>query len=364
MAKVLIEHLTKRFGKTVAVNNLNLEVRDREFVCLLGPSGCGKTTTLRCIAGLERQDEGNIYIGDVLVNDLPPPERDIAMVFQFYAIYPGMTVYDNLAFPLKQRKMSKSEIRKKVLETAKMLRIENILNEDAISRTAGEKQRIALGRAFVRDPQVFLLDEPLTNLDAGLRAVMRVELKRLHREMGRTTIYVTHDQLEGMTMADRIGVMNYGVLQQYDDPHTLFNKPKNLFVAGFIGTPTMNFLECEYEERHGKALLIFNSFSLDVSKYKEVIDKGKRSSSMILGVRPSDITVQKERGNEDQFVEAKVDIIELTGDEKILDLDIGGDIVRAIAKRRFPVEVGEKVWLRLDLDRLHIFDKKTEEAIL
>jgi multiple sugar transport system ATP-binding protein len=193
---------------------------------------------------------------------------------------------------------------------------------------------------------------------------MRVELKRLHREMGRTTIYVTHDQLEGMTMADRIGVMNYGVLQQYDDPHTLFNKPKNLFVAGFIGTPTMNFLECEYEERDGKALLIFNSFSLDVSKYKEVIDKGKRSSSMILGVRPSDITVQKERGNEDQFVEAKVDIIELTGDEKILDLDIGGDIVRAIAKRRFPVEVGEKVWLRLDLDRLHIFDKKTEEAIL
>ncbi len=298
-----------------------------------------------------------------MINDLPPPDRDIAMVFQFYAIYPGMTVYDNLAFPLKQRKFTKSEIKKKVTETARMLRIEHILDQDGISRTAGEKQRIALGRAFVREPQVFLLDEPLTNLDADLRAVMRIELKRLHEEIKRTFIYVTHDQLEGMTMADRIGVMESGILQQYDSPHILFNNPNNFFVAGFIGTPTMNFMECTYKEDDGLAEIIFDSFSIDVSKYKEIIQKEKQSDDMILGIRPTDITINREKG-EKGSVEAKVDIIELTGDEKIVDLEVGENIIKAVVSRRFPINIDDKVWLKFDLNRLHIFDKKTKKAIL
>jgi multiple sugar transport system ATP-binding protein len=361
VAKVVLKHLTKRFEKLIAVNDINLEVKDGEFVCLLGPSGCGKTTTLRCIAGLELQDNGDIYIGDRVVNDLPSADRDIAMVFQFYAIYPGMTVYDNLAFPLKQRKIAKNEIKNKVTETAKMLRIENILDKDAISRTAGEKQRIALGRAFVRDPQVFLLDEPLTNLDADLRAMMRVELKRLHEEIKQTFIYVTHDQLEGMTMADRIAVMESGILQQYDSPFTLFNKPKNLFVAGFIGTPSMNFLECSYDDKIAK--IIFDSLSLDVSKYKETIQKEKQSDDLILGVRPTDFLIKKKK-DRNRSIEAKVDIIELTGDEKIVDLEVGKNIVKAVVPRRFPIKLNEKVWINLDLNRSHIFDKKTEKAIL
>jgi len=363
MARVLLENLTKRFGKLEAVKGLDLEIKDGEFVCLLGPSGCGKTTTLRMIAGLEKQDEGNVYIGDKVVNGLPPPERDIAMVFQFYAIYPGMTVFDNLAFPLKQRRVPKPEIVKKVKETARMLRIDNILNKDAMSLTAGEKQRIALGRAFVRNPQVFLLDEPLTNLDAGLRAIMRVELKRLQKEIGQTTIYVTHDQLEGMTMADRIAVMKDGVLQQYDTPDILFNKPNNLFVAGFVGSPTMNLLGCTYVEERGRGKVIFDSCSLDVDKYRDVISKGKTGNEMILGIRPTDVIILKEKGK-DNLIEGKVDVVELIGDEIIVDAGVGEDIVRAVAPRRFPVKVDEKVWLRFDMDRVHLFDKQTERAIV
>jgi len=363
MADVKLKNLTKRFGKVIAVSHLDLEVKNGEFACILGPSGCGKTTTLRMIAGLEKQDEGDVYIGDRVVNDLSPPERDIAMVFQFYAIYPGMTVYDNLAFPLKQRKLPKTEIDTQVKETASLLQINDILNKDAISLTAGEKQRIALGRAFVRKPQVYLLDEPLTNLDAGLRAVMRVELKRLQKEIRQTTIYVTHDQLEGMSMADRIAVMNLGVLQQYGSPDSLFSNPSNLFVAGFIGTPTMNFLECTYREESGRAKLVFDSFSLDVNRYKEIIEKEKQSEDMVLGVRPTDIKIEKER-TEDGLIQAKVDIIELTGDESIVDLSVGKNIVRSVVPRRFPVKHDEKVWLKLDLNALHIFDKHTEKAIL
>ncbi|WP_455367659.1 ABC transporter ATP-binding protein [[Eubacterium] cellulosolvens] len=363
MARVVIENLTKRFGTLEAVSHLDLEVKDKEFVCLLGPSGCGKTTTLRMVAGLEAQDEGDIYIGDKKVNNLPPPERDIAMVFQFYAIYPGMTVYDNLAFPLKQRKTSKTEIAQKVKETAQMLRIENILDKDAISLTAGEKQRIALGRAFVRNPQVFLLDEPLTNLDAGLRAIMRVELKRLQKEIGQTMIYVTHDQLEGMTMADRIAVMNLGALQQYDSPHTLFNKPRNLFVANFVGSPTMNLIECTYTEEKERAKVTFDSHSIDVTRFKGAIAKGKGGKDMVLGIRPSDISILKEKRKND-FIMGKVDVVELVGDEVIVDIGVGKDIVRAIAPRRFPIKVDEKAYLKFDMDRLHLFDKQSGKTIL
>ncbi|MEM4245713.1 MAG: ABC transporter ATP-binding protein [Candidatus Bathyarchaeia archaeon] len=363
MARVVVEGLTKRFGALEAVKDLDLEVKDKEFVCILGPSGCGKTTTLRMIAGLEKQDEGDIYIGDRKVNDLSPPERDIAMVFQFYAIYPGMTVYDNLAFPLKQRKMSKPDIERKVKETAEMLRIDDILNKDAISLTAGEKQRIALGRAFVRSPQVFLLDEPLTNLDAGLRAIMRVELKRLQKEIGQTMIYVTHDQLEGMTMADRIAVMKSGLLQQYDTPDNLFNRPSNLFVANFVGSPSMNFLECSYEEEGERAKLIFDSYSIDVTRLRDHFRRGGAGKDLILGIRPTDVAILKEKGR-DSLIEGKVDVVELVGDGIIVDVGLGKDIVRAIVPRRFPIKVDEKVWLRFDIDRLHLFDKQTEKAII
>ncbi|MEM2902677.1 MAG: ABC transporter ATP-binding protein [Candidatus Bathyarchaeia archaeon] len=362
MASVKLENLTKRFGKVTAVNHLNLEVKDGEFVCILGPSGCGKTTTLRMIAGLEKQDEGNVYIGDKIVNDLPPPERDIAMVFQFYAIYPGMTVYDNLAFPLKQRKMSKDEIRKRVKETAAMLRIDHILDKDAMSLTAGEKQRIALGRAYVRNPQLFLLDEPLTNLDAGLRAIMRVELKRLQKEVGQTTIYVTHDQLEGMTMADRIAVMNLGLLQQYDTPENLFNKPKNLFVAGFVGTPTMNFIECNRIEKDGAIYLEFDDVNLDVSRFKALFKEGGVGEEVVLGIRPTDISLQKEKGR-DGYVQGAVEVLELLGDQMIVDLAVGKETVRAMAPRTAKLDYGEKLWLKFDMERIHLFDKKSGEAI-
>lgn len=363
MAGVTIKNLTKRFDKVVAVDQLNLEVKNGEFVCILGPSGCGKTTTLRMIAGLEKQDEGDVFIGDKVVNDLSPTERDIAMVFQFYAIYPGMTVYDNLAFPLKQSKMPKNEIRKQVKETSAMLRIDHILDKDAMSLTAGEKQRIALGRAYVRNPQVFLLDEPLTNLDAGLRAMMRVELKRLQKEVGQTTIYVTHDQLEGMTMADRIAVMKLGLLQQYDNADNLFNKPNNLFVAGFVGTPTMNFIECSYGEKRGSALLEFDGFSLNVNKFKGIIKERMTGEEMTLGIRPTEISLHKQKGK-DGNIEGTVEVLEMAGDQIIVDLAVGKETLKAMTPRTAKFDYGEKVWVKLDMNRIHIFDKKTEEAII
>jgi multiple sugar transport system ATP-binding protein len=362
-AKVVLQNLSKVFGSQEAVKDLNLEVANGEFVCLLGPSGCGKTTTLRMIAGVESPTTGSIYFDDKLVNDLTPAERDIAMVFQFYALYPGMTVLENLAFPLQQRKLPKDEIKKTVREVAERLRIHDVLNEKTTRLSVDVKQRVALGRAMVRKPKVYLLDEPLTNLDARLRGTMRAELKKLQDELGQTMIYVTHDQLEGMTMADRIAVMNLGVLQQYDTPENIYAHPTNLFVAGFIGTPTMNFIDCTFVEKQARAYLDAGAFSIDATEWASSIKRKAKSTDLVFGVRPSDVAVYTDKPDGECFP-AGIYTVEPTGDKTIIDLDMGGSIHRAVVPRRFSADVAQQVWVRFDRTKLHVFYKKSGEAIL
>ena len=362
MARVRLENVTKRFADVIAVNKLNLEIKDGEFVCLLGPSGCGKTTTLRMIAGVETPTEGAIYIGDVVVNDLPSKDRDIAMVFQFYVMYPGMKVFDQIAFPLKMRGTPKSEIKRSVKEVASLLGIDHLLDEPVTRLTVGEKQRIELGRAIVRKPRVYLLDEPLTNLDAKLRSYMRGEIKRLMKTLGTTTIYVTHDQLEAMSMADRVAVMNLGNLLQYDTPDTIYDHPKNLFVAGFVGSPAMNFIECTFMKKDEKAFLDAAEFLYDVSDFGTLIEEQSTSSELILGVRPEHISVSLSRLNKDS-IEADVSLMEPSGNRMILHLSVGRHpiIVNTYPMR---IDVGQKAWILLDRSRIHVFDKKTGKTIV
>jgi len=362
MAKVRVEDLTKRFRDVVAVDHVSFEVGEGEFMCMLGPSGCGKTTTLRCIAGLEMPDEGNIYIGDTLVNDLPPKDRDIAMIFQFYAMYPDMNVFNQIAFPLQMRKTPKHEVEKRVKEVAAMLGIDHLLKEPIARLTVEQRQKVEVGRAIVREPRVYLFDEPLTNLDARIRAYMRAELKRLQEELGTTTIYVTHDQLEAMVLADRIAVMNYGKIMQYDKPDVLYDHPENLFVAGFIGSPSMNFVDCTFVDKNGKGLLDAGEFLYDVSELKDPIKEQSTSSELILGVRPEYISISKERVDKDT-IEAEVDIIEPVGDRMIINLKIGQCLLKANV-RRLEVDMGKKVWIAFDKPNLHVIDKRTEKMII
>jgi len=364
LARVRLKNLTKRFGDVVAANDVSFEVEDKEFLVLLGPSGCGKTTTLRCIAGLETPDEGEIYIGDTLVNKLPPKDRDVAMVFQSYALYPHMKVFDNIAFPLKMRKVPKSETERRVKRTAEFLRIAHLLDRKPKQLSGGEAQRVALGRAIVRDPRVFLMDEPLSNLDAKLRIYMRAELKRLQRDLGVTTIYVTHDQVEAMTMADKVAIMNLGVVQQLSDANEIFNHPANLFVAGFIGSPPMNFMEGIFTEKNGSCFLDASTFTLpiphDISK---IIKEKTTSSELILGVRPEDISIGRKKTPE-KLVEAEVYVTEPLGSEVIVDLKVGDNIVKVKTTPDFAINIGERVWIEFNKKKMHLFDKKTEKAII
>ncbi|MCD6341929.1 MAG: ABC transporter ATP-binding protein, partial [Thaumarchaeota archaeon] len=292
MSKVRVVNLHKRFDKTIAVDGITFEVGDGEFIVLLGPSGCGKTTTLRCIAGLEVPDEGEIYIDDKMVNELPPKDRDIAMVFQSYALYPHMSVYDNLAFPLKMKKYPKQEIEKRVKEVAKLLRIEELLNRKPRQLSGGQQQRVALGRALVRNPKVWLMDEPLSNLDAKLRVYMRAELKKLQKDLNITTIYVTHDQAEAMAMADKVAVMSQGKILQYDAPTNVYERPANLFVAGFLGSPPMNFVEANLVEHDSKIMLDagFFMYPLD-EKLGKIVKDNVASDKVIIGFRPEHMIV-------------------------------------------------------------------------
>ena len=364
MAKVVLEGLTKKFGDVVAVNDLGLEIQDKEFLVLLGPSGCGKTTALRCIAGLETPDAGNIYIGDRLVNQLPPKDRDIAMVFQSYALYPHMSVYDNLAFPLEMRKLSKQEIDERVKKAAETLRIPHLLKRKPRQLSGGEQQRVALGRAIVREPKVFLMDEPLSNIDAKLRFLMRVELKRLQRDLSITTAYVTHDQAEAMTMGDRIAVMDRGGLLQLSTPLGTYHSPSSTFVAGFLGSPPMNFIDCSFADKGGKAFLDAGTFTIDVSELAAVIKEKSTSSELVLGVRPEDTLVQEGRPGGDA-VEAEVYVVEPLGAEIIVDLKIGENILKAVAPEgSVPTKIGDKVWVSFRKNKVHIFDKKTEKTIV
>jgi len=371
MADIRLENITKRFDD-FAIERMNLEVKDKEFVVFLGPSGCGKTTTLRLIAGLEWADEGDIFIDNLRVNDLSPADRDIAFVFQLYALYPHMTVYDNIAFPLKAVKVSTSEIDAKVKEVADRLHIGHLLNRKPNKLSGGEMQRVALGRAMVREPKVFLMDEPLANLDFSLRVEMRAELKHLQSDLGATTVYVTHDQVEAMTMGDKIAVMNKGMLQQIGTPMEIYNNPANIFVANFIGEPAMNLHNCQISQMNGKAFLkiMHTDISLEISdEWKKRIEDNTSDSNLILGIRPEDIFVYQEP--ESDGMETKVHVIEPLGSENIIDLSVGKSpengeniLLRVRTSPTFTVNVGQKLWMNFDMAKIHIFNLKTEEAIL
>ena len=363
MAEVKLSKVSKATGVLCPVFDIDLKAADKEFLTLLAPSGSGKSTILRLIAGLEVPDEGEIYIGDELVNDLTPAERDIAMVFQTYALYPHLTVYRNLSSPLEAKNTPKDEIDSRVKEVAEILGITPLLEKYPTQLSGGEMQRVAIGRAIIRRPRVYLLDEPLTNLDAKLRARMRAELKRLQKELGQTAIYVTHDQLEAMTMADKIAVMNQGVLQQYDTPDNIYNHPENLFVAGFIGSPSMNFIECTLTEKDNLLYLDSGEFQLDVSELREILLGGAKEKEVILGFRPENITVEaKPTGR--YSLQGEVYVVEPLGDQTILDFKVGGDIVKAIVPPDFKADIGDKLWLTLSKDKFHVIDKKTEKVIV
>jgi multiple sugar transport system ATP-binding protein len=363
MARVAVKELVKRFGRVRAVDHVSFEVRDGEFLVLLGPSGCGKTTTLRLIAGLERPDAGEIYIGDRLVNDLPPKDRDVAMVFQNYALYPHMRVYDNVAFPLKIRGLPREEIDKRVREVAGLLRIQDLLDRYPRQLSGGQQQRVALGRALVRQPQVFLMDEPLSNLDAKLRVYMRAELKRLQRELGITTVYVTHDQAEAMTMADRIAVMNEGKIMQIAEPQELYSKPANTFVAGFVGAPAMNFVDVSVSFEGGAAVLDTGVWKIPLpGGTSKILAARGVAGEVVLGIRPEHIEVGKQPLPD--AYEAEVFVTEPLGSETIIDFKHGDAIVKAKHPGHFEAKPGERIYVRLRMEHVHVFDKKTGKAIV
>jgi multiple sugar transport system ATP-binding protein len=363
MVEVVLESVSKSFGDVKAVDKVDLKVLDKEFLTLLGPSGCGKTTTLRLIAGLEELTEGDIYIGDTKVNDLPPKDRNIAMVFQSYALYPHMSVFDNMVFPLKVRKVSKEERDKRVRETADLLGISELLKRKPKQLSGGQRQRVALGRAIVRNPDVFLMDEPLSNLDAKMRVHMRAELKRLQKRLGTTLIYVTHDQVEAMTMSDRVAVMNDGRLQQLETPDRVYSHPNNVWVAGFIGSPAMNLFDCTFTPRDGGGILDAGEFSIELGNdIADLVHKNAAGPEVILGVRPEDISVAKKRGP--GSIEGAVYVIEPIGESAIVDANVGKNLVKARADASFVADIEEKVYLTFNKDKIHIFDKKQQTAIL
>ena len=368
MAGVTLKNVYKRYGQNEVVKDINLEIKDKEFLVLVGPSGCGKSTTLRMVAGLEEISDGDLLIGDERVNDKAPKDRDIAMVFQSYALYPHMSVYDNMAFGLKLRKFSKQEIDKRVHEAAKILDIEHLLDRKPKALSGGQRQRVALGRAIVREPKVFLMDEPLSNLDAKLRVQMRTEISKLHKRLETTVIYVTHDQTEAMTMGDRIVVMKDGVIQQVDTPTELYNHPKNMFVAGFIGSPAMNFILGKLETNGEKVVFSTGNttFEIPEGKAKVLREKGYVGKDLYLGVRPEDIhdeLVFLESSPNSQFT-ATIDVSEHMGAEMYLYLSgIGKDSITARVNARSQLKAGSQVKLAFDMNKVHFFDKETEEAL-
>lgn len=368
MAEVILKNICKSYSNGFnAVKNVNIDIKDKEFVVLVGPSGCGKSTTLRMIAGLEEISDGQMYIGDKIVNEVDPKDRDIAMVFQNYALYPHLTVYENMAFALKLRKMPKDEIDKKVRDAAKILDLDKLLDRKPKALSGGQRQRVALGRAIVRNPKVFLMDEPLSNLDAKLRTSMRTEITKLHKSLGTTFIYVTHDQVEAMTMADRIVVMKDGVVQQIDTPQEIYDRPNNTFVAGFIGAPQMNFIDATLCEENGEIHAKASGFNITLNKGEsfKLKDAGYIGKEIILGIRPEDIHI------EDVFVEnsldssfkATVELAELMGAEIYAYLKSGEQSITARFDGRYRIKMGDKLKLAMDKHRIHIFDKETQQAI-
>jgi multiple sugar transport system ATP-binding protein len=365
MASVTFDHVYKRFGDVVAVNDLNLEIADREFLVLVGPSGCGKTTALRCLAGLEDVSEGRILIGDQVVNDVAPKDRDIAMVFQSYALYPHMSVYDNMAFGLKLRKTPKDEIDRRVKKAADILGIGHLLDRKPRQLSGGQRQRVAVGRAIVREPKVFLFDEPLSNLDAKLRVETRANISKLHQQLQTTFIYVTHDQIEAMTMATRIAVINKGILQQVDTPQTLYDRPDNLFVAGFIGSPSMNFFPAKLRKDGDDLYVDGGTFALKVPSDRKQAYMKEVDRDIIFGIRPENIHNPEfaPPSIDGQLVECVVDVTELMGNEILVYLKTGNNSFVARVDPRSRYQIDQKVQMVFNMNAMHIFDRETELAI-
>ncbi|MBE6637285.1 MAG: sn-glycerol-3-phosphate ABC transporter ATP-binding protein UgpC [Ruminococcaceae bacterium] len=375
MASLSFKHIYKKYpGGVTAVSDFCLEVRDKEFIIFVGPSGCGKSTTLRMIAGLEEITEGELFIGDRLINDVAPKDRDIAMVFQNYALYPHMTVFDNMAFGLKLRKVPKETIKRKVEEAARILDIAHLLDRRPKALSGGQKQRVALGRAIVREPKVFLLDEPLSNLDAKLRAAMRTELTKIHQKLGTTFVYVTHDQVEAMTMATRIVVMKDGLIQQVDTPQNLYDYPTNTFVAGFIGTPQMNFIDAKVEKKGADVFVVFgkNEIKLPAEKAQDPALADYIGKEVIVGIRPECLKDEPAAISTmaDAIIDAHVDVTELMGAEIYLYVSTDGydphtpqNLIARVSPRS-TARTGDDIKLALDVTRLHLFDKDTEKCFL
>ena len=368
MASLSLRHINKTYPNGyVAVKDFNLEIEDKEFIIFVGASGCGKSTTLRMVAGLEEITSGELYIGDKLVNDVEPKDRDIAMVFQNYALYPHMTVYDNMAFGLKLRKIPKDEIDKMVREAARILDLEALLERKPKALSGGQRQRVAMGRAIVRNPKVFLMDEPLSNLDAKLRVQMRIEISKLHQRLGTTIIYVTHDQTEAMTLGTRIVVMNAGIVQQVDTPQVLYDSPCNLFVAGFIGSPQMNFVDATCKVKGNDVYLVAgpSEIKLSADKAKKLIDGGYNGKTVVLGIRPEDVHDEPDflAKSPDTVIEAKIRVYEMLGAEVFLYFDYEGANMTARVEPSTKARTGDTVKFALDASKIHVFDKETENAI-
>ncbi len=369
MASLSLKHIYKKYpGGVTAVSDFCLEIKDKEFLILVGPSGCGKTTTLRMIAGLEEITEGELFIGEKLVNDVAAKDRDIAMVFQNYALYPHMTVFENMAFGLKLRRTPKEEIKRRVEEAARILDITHLLDRKPKALSGGQKQRVALGRAIVRKPMVFLLDEPLSNLDAKLRATMRTELTKIHQRVGTTFVYVTHDQTEAMTMATRIVVMKDGLIQQVETPQNLYDMPVNLFVAGFIGTPQMNFINCTLEKKGEDLYIDFgeNSLKLPADKASNPALKDYIGDEIIAGIRPECLHDDEESiaKHKDSTIDANIEVTELMGAEIYLYIESFEQEMVARVSSRSAARAGDKIKMAIDMSRVHLFDKDTERYII
>ncbi len=369
MASVRLKNVEKKFeGGVVAVKDFTLDIEDKEFVILVGPSGCGKTTTLRMVAGLEDATAGEIYIGEKFVNDDQPKDRDIAMVFQNYALYPHMTVYDNMAFGLKLRKTPKEEIKRRVTEAARILEIEHLLDRKPKALSGGQRQRVALGRAIVRSPKVFLMDEPLSNLDAKLRAQMRIEISKLHQKLNTTIIYVTHDQTEALTMGTKIVVMKDGLIQQVDSPQVLYENPCNMFVAGFIGTPQINFINVRLEKRGDEDVYVVfgrNSLKLPAASAKAVLKTDYIGKEVVMGIRPECIHDEEIyiKAATDNLLEARVEVIEMLGSETLLYVYVDDTPLTARVDPRSHSKANDVIKIALDMHRIHLFDKETEKVI-
>ena len=368
MASLSLKNINKTYPNGfVAVKNFNLEIADKEFIIFVGPSGCGKSTTLRMIAGLEEITSGELWIGDKLVNDVEPKDRDIAMVFQNYALYPHMSVYDNMAFGLKLRKTPKDKIDKLVHEAAKILDIDHLLDRKPKALSGGQRQRVAMGRAIVRNPKVFLMDEPLSNLDAKLRVQMRIEIAKIHQRLEATIIYVTHDQTEALTLGTRIVVMKDGVVQQVAAPVDLYQRPDNLFVAGFIGSPQMNFIDSKVVKSGSDVMLMFGSHSIKLpeTKAQTLIEKGYENKTVVLGIRPEDIKDEEIFINSTPggVIEATIKVYEMLGAEVFLYFSIDQFDLTVRVNPRTTARPGDTIKLALDLSKIHIFDKETEQAI-